>query len=76
MSARLHVDWVTCDGRGMCTELLPELLAEDPWGYPMPARVPGRNPLPANGLPVPEHLWEDARAAVSACPLMALRLEA
>jgi ferredoxin len=26
---RLHVDWTACDGRGLCAELLPELLAED-----------------------------------------------
>ena len=22
---RLHIDWTRCDGRGLCTELLPEL---------------------------------------------------
>ena len=32
--ASLHVDRVACDGRGLCIELLPEILAEDPWGYP------------------------------------------
>jgi ferredoxin len=26
---RLHVDWTACDGRGLCAELLPELLVED-----------------------------------------------
>ena len=33
---RLHIDWTACDGRGLCAELLPELLAEDDWGYPVP----------------------------------------
>ena len=32
---RLHVDWTACDGRGLCAELLPELLVEDDWGYPV-----------------------------------------
>jgi len=72
---RLHIDWVACDGRGMCTELLPELLTEDPWGYPAPVRLHGRDPLPPNGIPVQDDLEPQARAAVAACPLMALRLE-
>jgi ferredoxin len=33
--ARLHIDWTACDGRGLCAELLPELLAEDDWGCPV-----------------------------------------
>ncbi len=32
---RLHVNWARCDGRGLCTELLPELLDRDDWGYPL-----------------------------------------
>jgi hypothetical protein len=36
MTARLHIDWTACDGRGLCQELLPELLARDEWGYPLP----------------------------------------
>ena len=38
MSERLVVDWVACDGRGLCVELVPELLTADDWGYPV-ARV-------------------------------------
>jgi hypothetical protein len=34
---RMHVDWLTCDGRGLCTELLPELLERDPWATRWPA---------------------------------------
>lgn len=67
----LHIDWVACDGRGLCAELLPELLMEDPWGYPMPVDPAG----PPNAIAVPEALRRDAEAAVSACPLLALRLE-
>ena len=31
----LHIDWTACDGRGLCTEILPELLGRDEWGYPI-----------------------------------------
>jgi ferredoxin len=64
---RLHIDWTVCDGRGLCTELLPELLAEDDWGYPM-ARDGAAEP------PVPPHLAGAARRAVDRCPALALHL--
>jgi ferredoxin len=64
---RLHVDWLACDARGLCTELLPELLDRDDWGYPL-ARDGSREPE------VPPHLREHAARAVDACPLLALRL--
>ena len=35
-TTRMHIDWTACDGRGGCTELLPEVLATDDWGYPVP----------------------------------------
>ena len=62
---RLHIDWTTCDGRGLCTELVPELLDRDEWGYPLP-----RDP----GTTVPPRLRAHARAAVAQCPRLALRL--
>jgi ferredoxin len=67
MTARLHVDWTACDGRGLCVELLPELLDRDGWGYPLPRDA---HPEPA----VPDALSGHARRAVAACPLLALRL--
>lgn len=66
--AVLRIDWVACDGRGLCADLLPELLELDPWGYPRP-RVPGR------AVAVPAELAGAAREAVRLCPLLALRLE-
>ena len=65
-TARLHVDWTRCDGRGLCTELLPELLGRDAWGYPIPLAGPE--------TPVPDDLRDDARDAVRRCPRLALRL--
>nr|WP_296064119.1 ferredoxin [uncultured Actinoplanes sp.] len=60
---RLHVDWTACDGRGLCAELLPELLTADEWGFPV-SRADG----------VPEELESAARRAVDRCPALALRL--
>ena len=64
---RLHVDWTRCDGRGLCAELLPDVLRRDPWGYPL-ARDGSREPA------VPVSALGDARAAVDRCPRLALSL--
>lgn len=62
MSARLRVDWPSCRARGLCHELLPDVVDLDEWGYPV----------------VTADLSDDqlsgARAAVRACPKLALRI--
>ncbi|MDI9913853.1 ferredoxin [Rhodococcus sp. IEGM 1379] len=63
----LHIDWTACDGRGLCTELLPALLGRDEWGYPL-AHDRQREPH------VPTELESDAHRAVNLCPTAALRL--
>lgn len=60
---RLHIDRIACDGRGLCAELLPELITLDDWGYPI-----------IDKGPVPQHLEELARDTVDVCPKLALRL--
>jgi ferredoxin len=60
----LHVDWTRCRGRGLCVELLPELVARDEWGYP----------LTRTDVEVPPDLEEHAARAVRDCPRMALGL--
>jgi ferredoxin len=68
MSRRvLHIDWTACDGRGLCSELLPELIARDPWGYPI---AEGRG----SDIPIPITLDEAAEQAVGVCPKLALSL--
>lgn len=62
---RLHIDWTACDGRGLCTELVPELLDRDEWGYPL-TRDGSRDTT------VPRELEEHARHAVKQCPRLAL----
>ena len=59
---RLRVDWPVCQARGLCFEMLPEAIELDDWGYPV-----------VTGEITPE-LIAAARAAVRACPRMALRL--
>lgn len=60
--SRLRVDWPSCEGRGLCHELLPELISLDRWGFPIIA-----GEVPADLLP-------EARRAVAGCPRLALRL--
>lgn len=63
MQAHLVVDRIRCDGRGLCAELLPELIRLDDWGYPI---------LKAG--PVPDHLMSLAERAVEDCPVLAIAL--
>jgi ferredoxin len=63
VSQRLVVDFIKCDGHGICAELFPEGIRLDDWGYPIIA--PGALP--------PEWLGH-ARRAVVACPALALTL--
>jgi len=61
---RLTVDPIACDGRGLCAELLPELITLDDWGFPL---VFVRD--------VPDALRGEASAAARLCPRLALRLQ-
>ncbi|HEX6451889.1 MAG TPA: ferredoxin [Trebonia sp.] len=63
MKHTLRVNPIACEGHGACAELLPELIALDEWGYPI-----------IDDRPVPPALERDARAAVAACPKLALKL--
>ena len=65
MSHTLRLDPIACDGRGLCAELLPELVRLDDWGYPI-----------IEAGTVPKELEGHARRAVDACPLLALSLVA
>jgi ferredoxin len=61
---RLLVDWVSCDGQGLCAELLPEAITLDEWGYPV-----------IDSRPLARELEPLARRAVAACPKLALLVE-
>lgn len=62
MAAKLRVDWPSCRARGLCHELLPEVVDLDEWGYPVVTAE------------LDDRLLADARAAVRACPRLALRI--
>lgn len=63
MAEKLLVNPIDCKGHAACAELLPELVTLDEWGYPV-----------IDSRPLPPGLERHARAAVSACPTLALRL--
>jgi ferredoxin len=52
-----------CDGYGVCAELVPELIQQDDWGYPI-----------VSDHAVPAELARHARRAVRYCPRLALSL--
>lgn len=58
----LRVDPILCRAHGLCADLIPEVVDLDEWGY---AKVHGA---------VPRLVVAEARAAVAACPTLALRL--
>jgi ferredoxin len=62
--ARLRVDPIACDARGLCAEILPELISLDDWGFPVIA-----------DQDVPPALRAEAQEAVRLCPKLALRLD-
>lgn len=59
---RLTVNMTICDGRGLCAEVLPELITLDDWGFPI---ITG---------PVSPDLSDVAEEAVRLCPRLALRI--
>lgn len=64
MEVRLRVDWIRCDGYGLCGDLLPDVIDLDEWRYP----IVRRGPIDAT-------LLHDAQRAVDCCPMDALVLE-
>ena len=61
---RLTVDWLACNGYGVCEAAAPDLIVLDDWGYPI---------LPDG--PVPDTLSGQARKAINDCPMVALAWE-
>lgn len=59
----LTVDPIACRAHGLCAELLPDLVRLDEWGYPIIVSDP-----------VAADRRRDVRAAMRACPTLALRL--
>ena len=60
----LKVNPIRCEAYGLCSELLPELVELDEWGYPI-----------VDGEPVSGEELAHAKRAAQACPTFALLLE-
>lgn len=60
---RLVVDPTCCDARGLCSELVPERIALDRWGYPI-----------VDEAEITPEIIDHARRAVQMCPTLALHL--
>lgn len=60
---RLDIDWTRCTGNGLCTELDPDRITRDEWGFPILRH--------ATVSPAEERA---ARRTVTLCPALALRL--
>lgn len=61
---RLRVDWIACEGYGLCGDYAPDLIDLDEWRYPI--LRPGS---------VDPRLLHEAQRAVDCCPMKALILE-
>ena len=61
---RLRVDFIACDGRSLCAEVVPELITLDNWGFPV-----------IRDGEVPPGLRHEVDEAVRLCPKLALRLD-
>ena len=57
----LRMDPIACEGHGLCSELFPERISLDDWGYPI-----------IDPKPIPRELERHARRAVNECPRRAL----
>ena len=61
---KLKIDWIACNGYGVCEAAAPDLIVLDDWGYPI---------LPDG--PVPRELVSQGRKAINDCPMVALAWE-
>jgi ferredoxin len=62
---RLTIDYIACDGWGICAELLPDNLELDDWGYPI---------VTDDQIIGPSELRR-ARKTLRLCPALAMKLE-
>jgi ferredoxin len=62
--ARIRVDFIACDGRGLCAEVVPELITLDDWGFPI-----------VGAGEVPPGLRHQVDEAIRLCPKLALWLD-
>jgi len=64
MAHQLRVDWIACEGYGLCGDYAPSLVDLDDWRYPI-----------LRDVAIEGSLLHDAQQIVDCCPVKALRLE-
>jgi ferredoxin len=62
---RLRVDWIKCEGYGLCGDYAPDAIDLDEWRYPMVR--PG---------PIDPAVLNEVQRAIDCCPMKAISLEA
>jgi ferredoxin len=62
---RLRVDWIKCEGFGLCGDYAPEAIDLDEWRYPI-----------LRPEPIDDALLNEVQRAIDCCPMKALALEA
>ena len=62
---RLRVNPILCTGYGYCSEIVPELIGVDDWGFP----------IVSEKMIDSDHLLGLAHRAVATCPRLALIIE-
>jgi ferredoxin len=61
---RLRVDWIRCEGYGLCGDYAPDAIELDEWRYPI--LRPG---------PIDPAAMNEVQRAIDCCPMKALTLE-
>ena len=64
MGRQLRVDWIRCEGYGLCGDYAPQLVELDDWRYPI-----------LRDVTITGSLLDDAQRIVDCCPVKALRLQ-
>ena len=65
---RFEVDWIRCDGYGLCGDLLPDLIALDDWRYPILQREPIDRERLDRRAARGRLLSDEGRSSSSRCP--------
>lgn len=60
---RLQIDPIACEAHGLCSEVLPERVQLDEWGYPI-----------VDDRPISAELVKHAKRAARTCPRLAVKL--
>lgn len=64
MKQQFRVDWPACRARGLCHELIPEVIDLDEWGYPIVNDKITRELLPKLAQPsAPAQNWRSSSFA-------------